>query len=327
VENFSAFAAEPIYKADSLKQTSQGLGGGTNMKTNFLIAAIAMISLNGFTTQAQGINKVIYGEDNRHDLYEVTNPLYRKLADSTVVLVEDSAVIQNSSGQVQIKAKSFRELMNVCSTERFADQPSGGFCSGTLIAPNLMLTAGHCITDASSCASTKFVFGYDVNVKGKYPTSVAERDVVGCKQIVYRQQVGSGADFGIILLDRAITHHAPAKLAKGRLQNEITKGTALVMIGHPAGLPTKVEDGAKVRDGTRPGFFVANTDSYGGNSGSGVFNRTTGELEGVLVRGEQDYVYHGSCIISNVCAEDGCRGEDITKVSSVIPQLPTGVHF
>jgi V8-like Glu-specific endopeptidase len=86
-------------------------------------------------------------------------------------------------------------------------------------------------------------------------------------------------------------------------------------------LPTKIDDGAQVRSNAPSGYFVATTDSYGGNSGSSVFNYDTGEVEGVLVRGEDDYVYRNGCMVSNVCEESGCRGEDVTKISSVLPYL------
>ena len=284
------------------------------------IAMMAIFSLSTINSYAS--ENVIYGKDDRKDLYEVTNPMYLKLASSTVVLVKKAELSQNSSGVVKIKAQSFQATMGVCKNEKYSDQPSGGFCSGSLIGKNLMLTAGHCITSMSDCQSTKFVFGYAVTKKGKFPTEVPEQDVVGCKNIVYRIQDGEGADFGLIELDRDVSNHEPLKLAQRTTSNELVKGDQLLMIGHPAGLPTKIEDGGKVRDPSPSGFLVANTDSYGGNSGSAVFNRNTGEIEGVLVRGETDYIYQGGCYVSNVCAEDGCRGEDITKVSSVIPKLP-----
>jgi V8-like Glu-specific endopeptidase len=285
------------------------------MKTTLVIALSAIVSFNTFASE-----KVIYGKDNRQDLYEVTNPLYKTLADSTVVLVQRSDVRQNSSGVLEVNASSFQDTMGVCSNERFADQPSGGFCSGSLIGKNLMLTAGHCITSASSCASTQFVFNYAVNAKGVYPREVSEANVVGCKEIVYRVQEGSGADFAIIKLDRDVTNHAPLKLASRK--DKIAKSTELLMIGSPAGLPTKVEDGATVRSNDPKGYFVANTDSYGGNSGSAVFNRKTGEIEGVLVRGETDYVYRNGCYVSNVVADNAGRGEDITDVSFVAAKMP-----
>jgi len=287
-----------------------------------LIALVAIFSVGALNSYADVSSKVIYGIDGRKDLYEVTNPLYLKLAASTTALVKKSDIQQNSSGVVKINAQTFAEVIGVCKKEKFSDQPSGAFCSGSLIGKNLMLTAGHCITSQDDCDSTKFVFGYDVAKKGKYPTAVPEQDVVGCKSIVYRVENGDGADFGLIQLDRDVTNHEPLTLAMGRTNSTIDKDTKLLMIGHPAGIPTKIEDSAKVRDPSPNGFFVANTDSYGGNSGSAVFNQATGEIEGVLVRGDTDYVQDGSCYVSNVCAEDGCRGEDITKVSEVIAQLP-----
>lgn len=288
------------------------------MKNAALIALIAIVSIN----QSFAGDRVIYGEDNRKDLYQVTNPFYKQLAESTVVLVQNSDLSQNSSGVVQVNAQSFQSLMGVCSNEPFADQPSGGFCSGSLIGKNLILTAGHCIESMQECQGTSFVFGYAVNKRGEYPREVAQNDVYKCTNILHTQRVGSGADFAIVQIDRDVVGRTPLKVAKNRVTSEITAGTKLVMIGHPAGLPTKVDDGAKVRDASPNGYFVANTDSYGGNSGSAVFNQTTGEIEGVLVRGETDYVFRNGCYVSNVCADNACRGEDITKASAIAPFLP-----
>src|SRR6185295_6557109 len=96
----------------------------------------------------------------------------------------------------------------------------------------------------------------------------------------------------------------------------------IIVIGHPAGLPTKVAGGAAVRDEKPAGYFTANLDTYGGNSGSAVFNAVTGLVEGILVRGENDYVWKGSCRVSNVCTNEGCRGEDVTKVSALADIIP-----
>jgi hypothetical protein len=48
----------------------------------------------------------------------------------------------------------------------------------------------------------------------------------------------------------------------------------------------------------------------------------TKEVEGILVRGEEDFVSQGNCMISKRCANDGCRGEDVTRISAVLPFLP-----
>jgi hypothetical protein len=79
-----------------------------------------------------------------------------------------------------------------------------------------------------------------------------------------------------------------------------------------------------VRDNTPVPFFAANLDTYGGNSGSPVFNATSGTVEGILVRGENDFVSNGSCYVSLVCPTTGCRGEDVTRStvwSSKVPKI------
>ena len=68
------------------------------------------------------------------------------------------------------------------------------------------------------------------------------------------------------------------------------------------------------------------SSTLGGNSGSAVFNSATGLVEGILVRGEQDYVLKGDCRVSNVCPVDGCRGEDVTKISNVADKIADAEH-
>ena len=46
-------------------------------------------------------------------------------------------------------------------------------------------------------------------------------------------------------------------------------------MGHPLGLPVKYAANASVRENGVADHFVTNLDSYGGNSGSAVFNAAT----------------------------------------------------
>lgn len=209
--------------------------------------------------------------------------------------------------------------MNLCSDEKFREQDTAAFCSGTLVGPDVVLTAGHCIEDITDCQSTSLVFGFALKSAGVLPKSVSASEVYRCKDIIKTLRVNTGADFAIIRLDRSVANHAPRAV---RTEGDVATDASLVVIGHPVGLPTKVTTGGTVRSTSGAGFFVANLDTYGGNSGSGVFNLSTGQLEGVLVRGEQDFVSRGSCVVSKVCAEGSCRGEDVTKISAIRPFLP-----
>jgi len=47
----------------------------------------------------------------------------------------------------------------------------------------------------------------------------------------------------------------------------------------------------------------------------GHLNSDTHEVEGILVRGEADFVQQGTCPVSLVCPTTGCRGEDCTRTT------------
>ncbi|MBI4679106.1 MAG: trypsin-like peptidase domain-containing protein [Elusimicrobia bacterium] len=228
----------------------------------------------------------------------MTNPRLLEFADSTAALFFGSAV-RIDGPKALLSTESYAEEMSLCPEEPFYDQRTGAFCSGSLVGPDLLMTAGHCVKTETSCKSAKFVFGFAVREKGVNPESVPAGEVYGCGKLLGREQVGAGADWALIKLDRPVLDHKPLALNRsGKIEN----GAPLFVIGHPAGLPTKIAGGAKVRDASPNGYFVANLDTYGGNSGSAVFNAGTGLVEGILV-----------------------RGEDVTKVSALSSSIPATV--
>ncbi len=261
---------------------------------------------------------VIYGADGRLDLYQLTDDRLRVMADSTVALIKNSN-LTTSNGMTTIKTQNYGSSMNLCSDEKFREQDTAAFCSGTLVGPDIILTAGHCIENLSDCQSTSMVFGFAVKAQGLTTKSVNAGEVYRCVEVIKTLRENAGADFAIIRLDRKVTGHQARAV---RPAGDVDAGASLVVIGHPVGLPTKVTTGGTIRSLANIGYFVANLDTYGGNSGSGVFNLSTGLIEGVLVRGEQDFVNRGTCTVSKICAEGTCRGEDVTKISSVRPFLP-----
>lgn len=259
---------------------------------------------------------VIYGDDNRHDYFAETDPAIREAADSTVALMNESSLTPGPRGTVVIKGEPYGKTYGLCETEAFWEQETAAFCSGFLVASDTIVTAGHCIANASECASTAIVFDFAYKAPGLAPKTVPERNVYRCKNIIHTESSSAGADFAVIKLDRAVVDRHPLGL---RRQGTPKVGDDLVVAGHPTGLPLKIAGGAKIRSTASQAYFVANLDTYGGNSGSAVFNARTLEVEGILVRGEQDFKWGpGRCMISNVCPSNGCRGEDVTKISEAL---------
>lgn len=261
---------------------------------------------------------VVYGSDDRRDLYQVSDPRLLRLAASTVALVKDGA-LNAQPGGFTLAGKNFGEEYGLCANEPFRDQQASAFCSGSLVGPDLILTAGHCIRTADDCASTSFVFGFAVTAPGATKTSFAANDVYHCGAIVAREEKSTGADYALIKLDRAVVGREPLEV---RRQGEVSLGQGLVVIGHPSGLPSKIAGGGIVRGVASPDFFVSNLDTYGGNSGSAVFNADTGVIEGILVRGDTDFQRVGGCVASVLRPADGGRGEDVTRISKVKDLIP-----
>lgn len=259
--------------------------------------------------------EVIYGEDNRLDLFDAKVPdAWRKLAGSTAVLMKSSDLTPDNSraNHLKVQSERFGDAFDLCPNEPFLEQPSAGFCSGFLVGADILVTAGHCIDSQTRCDTTSFVFDYGYLDAQTDLSSVPASNVFQCKSIIAQEHDDvSQSDFAIVKLDRPAIERTPLKYKKDGI---VSTGTNLLVIGHPSGLPTKVAAGATVRksNAAEP-FFVANLDTFGGNSGSAVFNADTEEVEGILVRGESDFQFVGGCTKSNICTQDACRGEDVTR--------------
>jgi V8-like Glu-specific endopeptidase len=197
---------------------------------------------------------------------------------------------------------------------------TGGLCSGFLVGPDLLVTAGHCIKNDFACKDNFWVFDFRAELTGtsKAPYFDSE-SVYRCKKVIAQKLVGTGADYALIQLDRKVRDREPLKV---RTEGKVKDGKEIVVIGHPSGLPTIIAGGAIVRKNTNPDFFQSNLDTFGGNSGSAVFNAETGLVEGILVRGETDYRWDAEAKCRRVfqCDNDKCRGEDVTRIT-VIKEL------
>ena len=286
------------------------------------VPELASVPTGELVEALRDVQKVIYGTDGRLDMWEVTNVAHRASADSVVMLVNASGITANSNGTSTIATQNFGTARNLCQTERFRNQPIAGFCSGFLLDPSLVATAAHCV-DNANLVNVRFVFGFQMRDETTPETTVPTSEIYRGIRIIGRAIGNQGTDWCIVQLDRPVLNHRISRL---RRSGKITDNAGVYVIGHPVGLPKKWAGGAAVRDNTPARYFVANLDTYGGNSGSPVFNAATHDVEGILVRGETDFVFNGNCRVSNIVPAHGGRGEDCTRVAEFVSLVPCNQH-
>jgi V8-like Glu-specific endopeptidase len=276
------------------------------MKNICLVATLAITLQSAFA----GPN-VIYGKDDRKDVYQVSNSLHLTLAKSTAGMIRKSMFIPGMTANTfdLQNSTTLERGQNICATEKFSQQMLAPTCSGFLIGPDTLVTAGHCYNSFDKvenvCKDFAWVFDYDMKSAAHNPTKkISIANIYNCKSVVAVQR-DNLYDFAIIKLDRKVVGRAPLKFrSSGKLSNT----ASLVVIGHPTGLPTKITANGKVTLNTEPTRFSTTLDTFHGNSGSAVFDATTGQVEGILIMGKSDYrpsIYSnpGSCQVANICDE------------------------
>lgn len=276
------------------------------------IAVLAMLSLSAFSNPG---DKVIYGNDDRQDVVNVFDNMLIDKARSTAGMFSSGNLTKRPDGAYNVTGQTLVQR-GWCSNERFASQITAPVCTGFLLGDDVIATAGHCVAKSSDCKNYKWVFDFKIANPSDTSVVVPASSVYGCKSIISTVNSNSTKDdYAIIRLDRKVTDRAVLEYRKS---GKVADGASLVMIGHPKGLPMKIAGGAKVRTNTATKYFVANLDSYGGNSGSPIFDAITGVVEGILVRGESDYTTTSTgCYTSYICSDSGCRGEDVTRITNL----------
>lgn len=274
-------------------------------------------------------SSVVYGDDDREeqDAYPVGSPIHTWARASAMQI--DRSRVQSAQATELVLGHdgTFAERMRasgrpLCPEEPFQEQPIlDGVCSAFLVAPDLVVTAGHCIIAPDRCPDVAFVFGAGYDEKGRDPGHVAIADVYPCRDVPKVVAQGVHGDYAVVRLDRPVIGRAPLPLRRAGMVDD---NEQLVLIGNPLGLPTKIAAHGKIVDNAPEHFFRATTDSYAGSSGSAVIGAQSGLVEGILVRGEKDFVKQGECWVSRACPFDAarCRGEDVSRTSEFVAHVP-----
>jgi hypothetical protein len=132
----------------------------------------------------------------------------------------------------------------------------GGTCSGTMIAPSVLLTASHCLE------------GTDLLTVNTTPVNVLKVE-------------HDGADHARVTVDHAFPHWAP-------MGSEPAQRDRVFMYGNPAGRRDLYREG--VIAGSDGKTIYVDIEVGHGDSGAGVFNER-GEVVGVITGYGQHYAF------------------------------------
>lgn len=258
--------------------------------------------------------KVVYGPDDRREVYNLAGARAAAAA-ATVALVDRGDIRSNGDGTSTLVSGKLGAGLNLCSGQRFAPQPIAAFCTGVLVGPDVALTAGHCLRDRP-LSSIRFVFGYRMTAAGRAQSRLADSAIYSVKQVLASKV--DDADYAVVRLSRKVGDTKPVPIKRS---GATAVGTPVYVVGHPSGLPAKIAAGARILRTSDPDFFEANLDTFGGNSGSPVFDASGSTVLGLIVRGLPDYRPSGGCnVVNNLSDAEG--DEDVTKTTAFATRVP-----
>lgn len=265
----------------------------------------------------------IFGEDDRMEWYAFTDPAIQDLtARSVGAWIPEERVDTTDPTNVQIGTRgTHRMVHDLCPGEAFEDQPVSAQCTGVIIDTDLVATAGHCFDEPTDCQNLRFVTNWFYESPGTF-RQLTQENVYSCREVVVQRLESGMIDHAIIRLDRRISRaHRPAPVTY-RI-DDIPIDTPVLVPGHGAGLPLKIDGGGRVVS-TNALFFETTADTFGGSSGAGVFDMS-GRMLGIHVRGPEDYVPGPdmTCNVDNRLTDDAGRtsGGDASHVAMALNQL------
>ena len=163
-------------------------------------------------------------------------------------------------------------------------------CSVTLIAPNQVITAGHCVADpAEEVFSSSVTFDYAVDCNGHVPNNYNAVFHKVTKLIKFRNKVINNAFYDYCVLELAVPPGGLG-ITPRTMRNDLP-GTNEDVFGihHPNGAVKKLSipsPNFATPSSSEAEGIVVSLDVSGGSSGSGLFD-TSGRIVGVLSNGQK----------------------------------------
>lgn len=221
----------------------------------------------------------ILGEDNRIAFEELQkfNPAILAEATATQLTAKyltkiDDQTISYPTGKIQ----------NQCPGEKFSDYRTLGGCSGFLIAPNILVTAGHC-NDYSvpDCSDDAWLFHHYYSPT-ESKAKLKKEDLFYCSKVLAYEH-NQDADFAVLMLDRPVPN---AKVLKVDSRDQSELNDPVAILGYPLGLPFTFTPGGRILTKNKS-YLQTDSDAFKNNSGSALVNMRTGLVEGILTNSKR----------------------------------------
>ena len=321
--------------------------------TSTLFLVICFLSLNAqdkkiieypFAEPGSTPSRGVFGDDDRVEIRDAYG--FEDFARATAVMVSKNNIYNQEFYSWSLREKiqnKYGKDIKISDDVRFLDQPAIGSCTGFLIAPDILVTAGHCINSMEEAEGVVWVFDYtrDLKVINNRKLDFKAENIYEVERIITSKLDDDTEDDYAVLKLKRKSDRVPYRF---RTSGSVLEGGSINTIGSPKGLPLKFSTNAVVVDISPNNWFKSDIDSFPGNSGGPVFDQN-GFLEGILVRGAVtydddwsltgDYYYDSACQCiktvqwNTVKYTAGCQAHKITSIPSfaLIMAVYENLHY
>lgn len=185
-----------------------------------------------------GLGALYSSSDHRYNLFEVDVPdIVKQQAKAVACLIKRDELHRISEGVYKFKKPStladYHEFP-LAEDLKFRNEPVIGFGTAFLVAPNLVLTAAHCITDKYGkldkdlISKTRLVFNLQLKPSGRLPSFLDEVFRYNSHNILWSDR-NKNEDWALLELDREVKGVTPIEIDFSPIQPK----SEVYMLGHP----------------------------------------------------------------------------------------------
>jgi len=294
----------------------------------YFLSDIESIDLYKTICAPNGIKAIRGDEDNREEVVYNTsdlsnpNPQRKDMCNARCVAAAIPVeMLAREPAMFKLQNYlTFHQRKKACEEEPFNTQPAAADFTAFVVDDSTLITAGHSL-DATMLMRYYFVFDYIMGPQHQDPQYFPEANVVMATKIIPYYDPANDQDVCIIRVNKKIDSRRIPQLSQ---QSATNNSNTYYVIGTPCGIPLKLAGKAKIMENSSPAYFLLNSDTYEGNSGSPVFNTVTNTIEGILISGANDLEPNAlniSCRLSVLCLFDECpgsKGEKILRTSQFL---------